>query len=235
LLLTVNQKLMITTRLVSKKFLAGGALFALAGVFIGAPGAHAMSVQLDFGSRGVAVSDLQTYLSTNSNIYPSHLVTGYFGQLTKEGVQRFQTAQGIVSSGTPQTTGYGRVGPATLARLNAVMPGDSAYVNSVPILGAPSVQYGNTTATISWSTNEPTQGQLYWGLSPIQADEATGPNQMPYISGALAVDAGGLQTNHTVTVSNLQTNTTYYYLIRAIDGEGGITIMWPSQSFHTAQ
>ena len=39
--------------------------------------------------------------------------TGYFGPLTMAAVEAWQSANGIVSSGTPQTTGYGRVGPAT--------------------------------------------------------------------------------------------------------------------------
>jgi peptidoglycan hydrolase-like protein with peptidoglycan-binding domain len=39
--------------------------------------------------------------------------TGYFGPLTQEAVQKWQAAHGIVSSGTPDTTGYGAVGPST--------------------------------------------------------------------------------------------------------------------------
>lgn len=51
-------------------------------------------------------------------MYPEKLVTGYFGPLTLKAVQRFQTKYGIVSSGSPSTTGYGRVGPRTRAKLN---------------------------------------------------------------------------------------------------------------------
>ncbi len=49
--------------------------------------------QLDLGDRGADVSDLQVFLSSNASIYPSRLVTGYYGQLTKAGIERFQTAQ----------------------------------------------------------------------------------------------------------------------------------------------
>lgn len=44
--------------------------------------------------------------------------TGNFLGLTQAAVQTFQRKYGIVSSGTPATTGYGRVGPKTRAKLN---------------------------------------------------------------------------------------------------------------------
>jgi peptidoglycan hydrolase-like protein with peptidoglycan-binding domain len=39
--------------------------------------------------------------------------TGYFGSITLKSVQDFQIAKGIVSSGTPETTGFGLFGPRT--------------------------------------------------------------------------------------------------------------------------
>ncbi|MDO8742172.1 MAG: peptidoglycan-binding protein [bacterium] len=212
------------------------ALFLMISLGMGAYQAHAatISTSLDFGSRGQEVTDLQTYLAGYPALYPSGLVTGYFGSLTQAAVQRFQTEQGIVSSGSPTTTGYGRVGPQTIARLNTLMGGVSSNVSwdTVPVQSPISVQYTGTTATFSWTTNEPTRGQVYWSTTPIQSDEATGPNQTPYVSGTLALDAGGLQTNHVVTVSNLQANTTYYYLVRSIDSVGNITMILP-RSFAT--
>ncbi len=194
----------------------------------------AISSSLDLGARGPQVTELQTYLATNASIYPEGLVTGYFGPLTQAAVQRFQAAQNIVSSGSPSTTGYGRVGPMTIARLAVLMGGGSNVSwDTVPVQSAVSEQHTNTTATFTWTTNEPTQGQVYWSTQPIQSDEATGPRQTPYVSGTLAADAGGLQTSHTVTVSNLQTNTTYYYLVRSIDSVGNITMILP-RSFQTS-
>jgi peptidoglycan hydrolase-like protein with peptidoglycan-binding domain len=186
---------------------------------------------LDLNDSNGDVTSLQTYLATNAALYPSGLVTGFFGPLTQAGVQRFQTAQGIVTSGTPETTGYGRVGPTTLARINSLMGGNSGSNiswDTVPVLSAHTIQVTNTTATFVWNTNELTRGEVYWSISPLQADESTGPRQQPYVSGTLALDAGGSQTNHTVTVSNLQANTLYYYLIRGIDSVGNTTMTWPS-------
>ena len=77
---------------------------------LGIQSAHvAIARQLDLGTSGSDVTELQTYLSRSPAIYPEGLVTGYFGRLTKAAVERFQTAQGIAFEGTPTTTGYGRV------------------------------------------------------------------------------------------------------------------------------
>lgn len=192
--------------------------------------AATLTQTLDLGDSNSDVTSLQTYLASDATLYPSGLVTGYFGALTQAAVQRFQTAQGIVTSGTPETTGYGRVGPATRTRLNTLMGGQTNNVSwdTVPVVSAPTITTTNTTATFTWTSNEPTLGQVYWSLNPLQFDEATGPHQVPYISGTLAVDAGGQQTYHTVTVANLQPNTPYNYLIRSIDSGGNITLIWPS-------
>lgn len=216
--------------------LGGMALTILSISLFGIQSAFAeITSSLDIGSQGSQVTELQSYLSTDASLYPSGLITGYYGSLTQGGVQKFQVVQGIVSAGTPATTGYGRVGPVTMAHLNTAMGSvGQASSDTSPILSAPLVQNSNTTATFLWTTNEATQGQVYWSTSPILSYEATGPRQLPYVSGTLAIDAGGLQTNHTVTVSNLQPNTTYYYLVRAIDNVGNMSMVLP-RSFHTAQ
>jgi len=205
-----------------------------ASLFLGVQGASAViTSQLDLGDQGEEVTELQTYLSTDVAIYPSRLVTGYFGQLTKAGVERFQTVQGIVSQGTPATTGYGRVGPQTITRINSLLGGGVSWnypstSDNSPILSTPTVQLGNNTATIAWNTNEPTQGQVYWNTSPLQFNEATGPQQQPYVSGNLVLETGGMQTGHAVTIQNLQPNTTYYYLVRGVDNTGNMSMVWPS-------
>lgn len=64
---------------------------------------------LSFGSRGALVRALQEYLAQNPAVYPEGLVTGFFGNLTKLAVQRFQTKYSI--------TPVGIVGPLTRAKL----------------------------------------------------------------------------------------------------------------------
>lgn len=198
----------------------------------------AITGQLDFGDRGEDVTELQTFLATMPSIYPEGLITGYFGPLTQAAVQRFQAAQGIVSSGTPETTGYGRVGPQTMARINSLMGAGSVTTpitwDTIPVLSNISVQTTNTSATFSWMTNEQTVGHVYYDTVPLRADEATADLQTPFISGVALLDEASYKTQHAVTASNLQPNTTYYYTIRAVDTGRGISMIWP-RTFRTNQ
>ncbi|MBI3020193.1 MAG: exo-alpha-sialidase [Parcubacteria group bacterium] len=70
------------------------------------------------GNSGAEVKKLQEILAVMPDVYPEKLVTGYFGVLTRQAVQRFQAKNGIVSSGDEKTTGYGLVGPKTRKKLN---------------------------------------------------------------------------------------------------------------------
>ena len=224
---------MTTTPIMQKNFALIGTFFALFFVLsfsiVSAAHAATISNQLDIGSTGQDVTTLQTYLSGNANWYPSGLITGYFGALTQGGVKGFQSSEGIVSSGSPATTGYGRVGPTTLARLNEAMNvGNQSTLYTVPVLSSINVQRGSTFATFSWTTNEPTIGQIYWDTNAIRVDEATGPGQTPFVSGVLVQDQNGRQTNHTVTVSNLQPNTYYNYFMRSIDASGDMSEIIPN-------
>ncbi|PIT92152.1 MAG: hypothetical protein COU08_04040 [Candidatus Harrisonbacteria bacterium CG10_big_fil_rev_8_21_14_0_10_42_17] len=73
---------------------------------------------LRVGNEGEDVSNLQEYLSQFEDIYPEGLVTGFFGILTQRAIQRFQQKHGIVTSGDPDSTGFGLVGPRTRTKLN---------------------------------------------------------------------------------------------------------------------
>ncbi|MDP3991652.1 MAG: IPT/TIG domain-containing protein [Candidatus Colwellbacteria bacterium] len=65
------------------------------------------------------VSKLQRFLAQDKAIYPEGLITGYLGAFTERAVQRWQVKQGIVSSGSVVTTGYGAVGPKTREALRS--------------------------------------------------------------------------------------------------------------------
>jgi len=65
------------------------------------------------GSPGSDVRALQQFLAQDTAIYPEALITGYFGTMTERALQRWQARQGIVTSGSPLTTGWGVVGPKT--------------------------------------------------------------------------------------------------------------------------
>jgi putative peptidoglycan binding protein len=72
---------------------------------------------LGLGSRGADVTKLQNFLIAGGYLAAGNN-SGYYGKLTQSAVQAYQRAHGLVSSGTPATTGYGAVGPKTRAALS---------------------------------------------------------------------------------------------------------------------
>ena len=73
---------------------------------------------LHLGMSGENVTRLQEFLAKDPAIYPEGKVTGYFGTLTLQAVQRFQKKYGIANAESPA---YGYVGPATRAKLNTLI------------------------------------------------------------------------------------------------------------------
>ena len=73
------------------------------------------------GNSGAEVKKLQEILASTPGVYPEKLITGYFGALTRQAVQRFQVKYGLAFSGDESTTGYGLVGPKTRAKLNGLL------------------------------------------------------------------------------------------------------------------
>lgn len=112
---------------------------------------------LRVGSRGDDVTLLQTFLLQNS--YMSASPSGYFGQLTKAGVKAFQIANGL------EPVGF--VGPATRAKLNAILSGGTTTTETHPTdpvisthPDAPTLSFNSDTSSvvsggtvlISWSS-----------------------------------------------------------------------------------
>lgn len=83
---------------------------------------------LSFGSRGSDVVELQTFLIAQGDLAAGNN-TGYFGRLTEAAVKSWQAKNGVVSSGTAATTGYGTVGPRTRAKIASVCGGGTIYAN----------------------------------------------------------------------------------------------------------
>lgn len=225
----MNQKNIVRTVLTTSAF-------TLAFVFLSSFGSTSVAYalitnQLDFGARGEDVTEVQSYLSTNPNLYPSGRVTGYFGSLTQEATQKFQIEEGIVSSGNPETTGFGRVGPITMSRLNTRMGfnystpynGDAA-----PIMNTPVLEVTNTTATLTWLTNEPTLGQVHIDSVPLQFGPAAAPRQQQYVSGKFILDGNDLKTLHTMKLDGLTPGMMYYILVGSTDSVGNTTTNMPS-------
>ncbi len=184
----------------------------------------AITSQLDLGSRGNDVTELQQFLATNSSIYPEGIVSGYFGPLTQAAVTQFQVAYDI-----PQA---GRVGPMTQSKMNSIMSSGFGLDTNAPTMSNAWMQANRTNATISWSTSEPARGQVYYDVSPIQSNETTGHAQQAYIGGLLAPNNTDAYNSQSVTMQGLQPNTSYYYVTRSTDNSGNVTMTMPN-TFHT--
>lgn len=182
--------------------------------------AHAATLyrQLDIGMTGSDVSALQTYLASDASIYPERLVTGYFGSLTSAAVARFQTKNGIAA--------VGRVGPITLAALNAridaTVPSASG---AAPVISGTAVSASRNNATVNWNTNESSKGVVYYSASPLVTYENLNSVN---VSGSTAMTDTNFRTSQSVALSGLQPNTTYYYLVYTTDQEGNVSVSWPS-------
>src|SRR3989344_3135465 len=105
----------------------------------------------DKGTGG-EVTKLQKILAEDPTVYPEGLVTGYYGSLTEKAVQRWQAKQGVISSGSPATTGYGIVGPQTRAKIIIICPPPILPTDRLTVLspnGGETWTKG-TTQTITW-------------------------------------------------------------------------------------
>lgn len=67
------------------------------------------------GMSGLDVSALQKFFYDQYKNFPEP--TGYFGMVTEAALKQWQKERGIVSSGSPATTGWGVAGPKTRAAL----------------------------------------------------------------------------------------------------------------------
>jgi hypothetical protein len=113
------------------------------------------------GATGDEVSRLQQFLSRDTAVYPEAIVSGYFGALTELAVQRWQVKNAIVTSGTAETTGFGAVGPRTLAAMrlewclqSLVAPAPfTPSQNTSPTSGTTNTGTTNSTGTTNTSTS----------------------------------------------------------------------------------
>ena len=108
---------------------------------------------LSAGSSGGDVYDLQRFLAGGG--YFSASPTGFFGPVTQAAVQAWQSANGVVSSGDPASTGWGVVGARTRAAIvakcaTASTPSTPATpaVSTCPIASPPA-----TICSTGWKAN----------------------------------------------------------------------------------
>ena len=180
-----------------------------------------ISEQMGPGDSGDQVSALQTFLAADATVYPEGLVTGYYGDLTTAAVQRYQCKYAIVCQGDVANTGYGRVGPATLAKIET-QGGGGTVVNTgggadvyAPVLSRPTVATTSTSAVIHWTTNEPARSSVMYATVPPSLT-FNSYSTMPRMTD-LTFD-----TSSDVTLAGLSPNTTYYYVLVSVDASGNL-------------
>ena len=180
--------------------------------------AAVLTRQLELTMKGSDVSTLQTFLALDNTIYPQGLVTGYFGGLTKSAVSNFQARNNIAT--------VGRVGPQTLAVINAQMAGGvvSGDIDAATITNL-SVSRSNTSATVAWNTSEATRGIIYYSTSPLNETEYE--NTVTVIGASTAMTDIAYRTSQNIMLSNLQSNTNYYYLVHTTDQSGNVSVSVP--------
>src|SRR3989344_6120114 len=86
---------------------------------------NAVTRRLYRGLNGADVMALQNFLIAEG-LLASGSVTGFFGVQTESAVQLWQSPHGIISSGDPETTGWGVLGPKTLMAMRQPDCSDTA-------------------------------------------------------------------------------------------------------------
>jgi phosphodiesterase/alkaline phosphatase D-like protein len=154
---------------------------------------------------------------TASSVWDNYFWTTSMPSMTKEHIVVLNDLQ-------PDTTYWFRVGsidamgngPILNPEATNPSPEETFTTLSGPDLIAPQIVLGpdithvtNTTAQIEWTTNEPANSEVRFGMSAANWDN------YPFQE----TDAG-LRTDHRVTINLLQPNTLYYYRVASTDHHG---------------
>jgi peptidoglycan hydrolase-like protein with peptidoglycan-binding domain/lysophospholipase L1-like esterase len=217
---------------------------------------------LSLGSEGPDVSTLQTFLK-DKGFYAFPEITGYFGEVTKDALAKYQASVGIEA--------VGEVGPKTLALLNGATPVSSSTLSSLitalqqllrnagfyevelsgaldpatlaaaqsissgtastdapkrsggkrsssddevvpdivaPALSAIASSTSQTSATVTWTSDETADSQVEYGTSASYGATTT-------------LDAS-LVTSHAVPLSGLTASTLYHFRVLSHDAAGNL-------------
>ena len=236
---------------VSSRLLSKAGLIVAALLVVGIPAfasADTLNRNLSIGMSGSDVSALQTFLSQNNTIYPQGLVTGYYGFLTEAAVSNFQSRNEI--------NPVGQVGPVTLPILNlqiangmnnasgargsVILSGtgnntsntSNTYVGgTAPIITSVNLSVLRNSANVSWNTDQAAKGVVYYNTVPLAL--TTSLTDVGVNGGFSAMTDTSFRNFQSVSLPNLQANTTYYYMIYTTDQGGNVSVTWPS-TFQTS-
>ncbi len=229
----------------------------------GRAGMTTFITQIRQGARGDAVRALQTLLALDPTIYPQGIVSGTYGPLTAQAVQRFQQAHGLAPVGSvgPRTlaalrtfiddsdlsvedTASGKhlcaiippghliapgfikkegrpeiptcqILPAGIAKkLRDIVPLPDPTDTTAPVISAVlSKDITTTTAKLTWTTDEVSKSSVWYDTS----------NPVSTSSAATKTDSA-FTTNHSIALTGLTANTTYYYAVGSTDASGNASV-----------
>lgn len=170
---------------------------------------------LSVGSSGADVTSLQQFLAESPSIYPEGLVTGYYGLLTRAAVTRLQIAYNIDP--------VGQVGPITRNLINNIINSGKHLDVNAPIIMNFAISTSGTTATLSWNTNQPATGEVYYGVNSLSSTETAANFVPPYISGQVVANSS-YGNSQQVTLTGLTSGTTYHYIAESVDQSGNVMV-----------
>lgn len=178
--------------------------------------ADTLNRQLQLGMSGADVTVLQTFLASDATIYPQGRITGYFGFLTKAAVSNFQARNGI--------SRVGRVGPLTMAAINAQMGNSNTIPSSVRNISPVTVTSSNGTMNVTWTTPMMTRAVVYYSTIPLTMYE----NENSVTISGSTMQQNNFNTTHSVQIPNVVSGTTYYYSVYTTDQNGMVNMTWPA-------
>lgn len=175
---------------------------------------------LSFGSRGSDVIELQTFLIAQGDLATGNN-TGYFGRMTEAAVKSWQAKNGVVSNGTPSTTGYGFVGPKTRAKVANLCGDTVAQPQTSMNIDLDKYRYGEgqfratikATAPlkVSYTAHTVGQGRYYIGFGDTFSSD---PHRSPEVTCTANAVCAPISASHTYT----NAGTYYAGLVREYDG-----------------
>ncbi len=93
-----------------------------------------------------------------------------------------------------------------------------------PVISNTQAVLGSTSVTVSWTTNEPANSEVFYALTtPVDVN----------LAATLRVVDNNLVTNHSVVVPSLTANTLYHFIIESNDGANN-TALSAESSFTTS-
>lgn len=138
------------------------------------------------GDSGSDIGALQLYLAREGHAQYSGNITGYFDDATTKAVQRYQAYYGLASYGSPETTGYGRVGPGTRASMTAQCNSANTTITTTPPVTVPAYNpYVQTTPTTPTTSYTPVQTPTNYSTGQISlisslTGQSGGPNSVSF-------------------------------------------------------